>query len=168
MAVRVELHEKGKNKLIFQNHHKQFLAPFTIYADFETLATKVEGREFDITKSNTQKTRQHEASNCYYVISRSDDQTQPPVEYRGPNPTEYSERPVKSKSTPKPSGQASYLTVPSRYNSRQLSHPLCLTLAWHLLDVMVPKQPVCQGQVKLSVISWSQWTSTRPRLTEIS
>ncbi|MEW8615747.1 MAG: hypothetical protein AB2610_21530, partial [Candidatus Thiodiazotropha sp.] len=42
-AVRVEMPEEGKNKLTFQNHHKQLPAPYIIYADFEALTTKVEG-----------------------------------------------------------------------------------------------------------------------------
>ena len=52
-AVRVELPEEGKNKLAFQNHHKQLPAPYINYADFEALTTKVEGPELDPTKSNT-------------------------------------------------------------------------------------------------------------------
>ena len=55
-AVRVEMPEEGKNKLTFQNHHKQLPAPYIIYADFEALTTKVEGPELDPTKSNTQRT----------------------------------------------------------------------------------------------------------------
>ena len=51
-AIRVEMQEEGKNKLAFQNHHKQLPAPYIIYADFEALTTKVEGPELDPTKSN--------------------------------------------------------------------------------------------------------------------
>ena len=32
-AVRVEMPKEGKNKLAFQNHHKQLPAPYIIYAD---------------------------------------------------------------------------------------------------------------------------------------
>ena len=56
-AVRVEMPEEGKNKLTFQNHHKQLPAPYIIYADFEALTTKVEGPELDPNKSNTQRTQ---------------------------------------------------------------------------------------------------------------
>ena len=42
-AVRVEMPEKGKNKVFFQNHHKQLPVPFIIYADSEALTTKVRG-----------------------------------------------------------------------------------------------------------------------------
>ena len=57
-AVRVEMPEKGKNKLTFQNHYKQLPAPYIIYADFEALITKVEGPELDPTESNTKRTQQ--------------------------------------------------------------------------------------------------------------
>ena len=78
-AVRVEM--PGKNKLAFQNHHKQLPAPFIIYADFEALTTKVEGPELDLTKSNTQSTPHHEACSYSYIVVRCDGQTEPPVEY---------------------------------------------------------------------------------------
>ncbi|KAK3707294.1 hypothetical protein QZH41_004240 [Actinostola sp. cb2023] len=84
-AVRVEMPEEGKNKLTFQNYHKQMPAPYIIYADFEALTTKVEGPELDPTKSNTQKTQHHY---CYVVV-RCDGRSDPPVEYRGPNAAEH-------------------------------------------------------------------------------
>ena len=88
-AVKVEMPEEGKNKLTFQNHHKQLPAPFIIYADFEALTTKIEGPEGDPTKSNTQKTQQHEACSYCYVVVRCDRRTKPPVVYRGPNTAEH-------------------------------------------------------------------------------
>ena len=81
--------EKGKNKLTFQNHHKQLPAPFIIYADFEALTTKVEGPELDPTKSNIQRTQHHEACSFSYIVVRCDGQTEPPVEYRGPNAADH-------------------------------------------------------------------------------
>ena len=81
--------EEDKNKLTFQNHHKQLPAPYTIYADFETLTTKVEGPELDPTKNNTQRTQHHEACSYSYIVVRCDGQTEPPVEYRGPNAAEH-------------------------------------------------------------------------------
>ena len=42
--------EEGKNKLAFQNHHKQLPAPYIIYADFEAPSTKIEGNELDPQK----------------------------------------------------------------------------------------------------------------------
>ena len=88
-AVRVEMPPQGKNKLTFQNHHKQLTAPYIIYADFEALTTKVEGPELDPTKSNTQRTQHHEACSYCYVKVRCDGQTEAPVEYRGPNAVEH-------------------------------------------------------------------------------
>ena len=88
-AVRVEIPEKGKNKLTFQNHHKQLSAPYIIYADFEALTTKVEEPELDPTKSNSQRTQHHEACSYSYIVVRCECQTEPPVEYRGPNAAEH-------------------------------------------------------------------------------
>ena len=88
--MRVEMPEEGKNKLTFQNHHKQLLAPHIIYTDFEALTTKVEGPELDPTKSKTQRTQHHEACSYNYIVVRCDGQTEPPVEYRGPNAAGYS------------------------------------------------------------------------------
>ncbi|MES9973939.1 MAG: hypothetical protein ABW094_06720, partial [Candidatus Thiodiazotropha sp.] len=88
-AVRVEMPEEGENKLTFQNHHKQLPAPFIIYADFEALTTKVAGPELDPTKSNTQRTQHHEACSYSYIVVRCDGQTEPPVEYRGPDAAEH-------------------------------------------------------------------------------
>ena len=88
-AVRVEMPEEGKNNLTFQNHHRQLPVPYIIYADFEALTTKLAGPEPDPTKSNTQKTQQHEAC-CYsYIVVRCDGQTEKPVKYRGPNAAEH-------------------------------------------------------------------------------
>ena len=81
--------EEGKNKLAFQNHHKQLSVPFIIYADFEALITKVEGQELADMKSNTRKTQHNEACSYCYVVVRCDGQTEPPVEYRGPNAAEH-------------------------------------------------------------------------------
>ena len=88
-AVRVEMAEEGKNKLAFQNHHKQLPAPYIIYADFEALTTKVEGPELDPTKNNTQRTQHHKACSYSYIVVWCDGQTEPPVEYRGPNTAEH-------------------------------------------------------------------------------
>ena len=39
--TRIEMPEEGKNKLKFQNHHKQMKVPFIIYAYFEALVKKM-------------------------------------------------------------------------------------------------------------------------------
>ena len=87
--MRVEMPKEGKNKLTFQNHQKQLPLPYSIYADFEALTTRVEGPELDPTKGNTQRTQHHEACSYSYTIVRCDGQTEPPVKYRGPNAAEF-------------------------------------------------------------------------------
>lgn len=88
-AVRVDMPEEGKNKLTYQNHHKQLPAPYVIYADFEALTTKIEGPVLDPAKSNTQNTQHHEACSYCYVVVRCDGETECPVEYRGPDAAEH-------------------------------------------------------------------------------
>ena len=88
-AVRVEMPKAGENKLTFQNHHKQFPAPFVIYADFEALTTKIEGPELDPSVSSTQRTQLHETCSYCYVVVRCDGETETPVEYRGPDASEH-------------------------------------------------------------------------------
>ena len=87
--MRVKMPEEGKNKLTFQNHHKQLPAPYIIYANLEALTTKAEGPELDPTKSNTHRTQHHEACSCSYIVVWCDGQTEPPVENRGPNAAEH-------------------------------------------------------------------------------
>ena len=77
--------EGGKNKLTFQNHRKQLPDPFIINVDFEALSTKVTGPELDHAKSNTQRTQQHSFCSYNCVVVRCDGETEPPVEYRGPD-----------------------------------------------------------------------------------
>ena len=55
----------------------------------EALTTKIEGPELDPTESNTAKTQQHEACSYSYVVVRCDGETEPPMEYRGPNAAEH-------------------------------------------------------------------------------
>ena len=85
----MEMPEEGKNKVTFQNHHKQLPTPFIIYANFEALTTKVEGPELDPAKSNTQRTQHHEACSYCYFVMRCDGQTEPQVEYRGADAAEH-------------------------------------------------------------------------------
>ena len=54
-AVRVEMPEKGKNKVFFQNHYKQLPVSFIIYADFEAFTAKVEGPELHPRKEQYQE-----------------------------------------------------------------------------------------------------------------
>ena len=79
----------GENKLAFQNHHKQFSTPFTNYADFEAISTKIEGPKLNPMKSNTRKRQHHEACSYCYIVVRCDGQTELPVKYRGSNAAEH-------------------------------------------------------------------------------
>ena len=81
--------EEGKNKLKFQNYHKQMPVPFVIYADFESLTTKIEGPELDPSKSNTQNTQHHETCGYSFIVIRCDGRTNPPMRYRGPNAADH-------------------------------------------------------------------------------
>ena len=85
--TRIEMPEEGKNKLKFQNHHKQMKAPFIIYADFEALVKKMHrcDRTEGSKESYTEKTEQHEACGFSYVVVRSDGVASDPVVYRGEN-----------------------------------------------------------------------------------
>ncbi|KAL9955127.1 hypothetical protein ACROYT_G036413 [Oculina patagonica] len=74
--TRIEMPEKGKNTISFQNHHKQMKVPYVIYADFEALVRKISGCELgpeSKQKSYTEKTEQHEACGFAYTVVRSDE-----------------------------------------------------------------------------------------------
>ena len=85
--TRIEMPEKGKNKVIFQNHHKQMKVPFIIYLDFEALVKKMHRceRPEGANESYTEKTDQHEACGFSYIDVRSDGVASQPVVYRGKN-----------------------------------------------------------------------------------
>ena len=63
--------------------------PFVIYADFESLTTKIEGPELDPSKSNTQNTQHHETCGYSFIVVRCDGRTNPPMRYRGPNAADH-------------------------------------------------------------------------------
>ncbi|KAL9958769.1 hypothetical protein ACROYT_G035828 [Oculina patagonica] len=89
--TRIEMPEDGENTLFFQNHNKQMRAPYVIYADFEALIRKIEGRERgpeSKQKSYTEKTEKHEACGFAYTVVRSDGRNKRPVVYRGENAVE--------------------------------------------------------------------------------
>ena len=67
--------EEGKNKLVFQNHHKQQPAPSVIYTDFEALIFDIDGPKLDTTKSTTQKKQQHDVCIYCYMAMWCDGQT---------------------------------------------------------------------------------------------
>lgn len=41
--TRTELLKDGENKVNFKNHHKQMKTPLAVYADFQSLITKIQG-----------------------------------------------------------------------------------------------------------------------------
>ncbi|XP_078353490.1 uncharacterized protein LOC144638167 [Oculina patagonica] len=89
--TRIEMPEKGKNTISFQNHHKQMKVPYVIYADFEALVRKISGCERgpeSSQKSYTEKTEQHEACGFAYTVVRSDGKNKRPFVYRGENAVE--------------------------------------------------------------------------------
>ena len=62
---KVKMPKEGKNFIEFKDTHKQLKQPFTIYADFESMLTKVE----DDQRKNTQKLNKHEISGYGYCIT---------------------------------------------------------------------------------------------------
>ena len=50
---------------------------------------RLRGPELEPAKSNTQRTQHHEACSYCYIVVRCDGQTEPPVEYRGPDAAEH-------------------------------------------------------------------------------
>ncbi|KAK3731613.1 hypothetical protein QZH41_015864 [Actinostola sp. cb2023] len=83
-AQRIELPSEDNMFLQFKDFHKQLRVPFVIYADFESLTTKIESASPDPSKSSTENFQRHEACGFSYVIvSEPSDYCQPPVVYRG-------------------------------------------------------------------------------------
>ena len=63
-AIKVEMPEEGKNKLKFQNYHRQMLVPFVIYAGFESLTAKFQDQH------DTQNKATHKSHNfTRYVVT---------------------------------------------------------------------------------------------------
>lgn len=63
--------EEGKNKLTFQNYHKQIPAHYKIYSNCEALTGRIEeDPTLDPEKSNTRKTQQLEVCNYCYIKVR--------------------------------------------------------------------------------------------------
>ena len=64
--------------LQFKDFHKQLKVPFVIYADFESLTTKIRSASPDPRKSSTYKFQKHQACDFVHVTY-----CKPPVLYRG-------------------------------------------------------------------------------------
>ena len=87
-ALRIILPDENRNVLRFDSYHKQLKVPYVIYADFETITTKIEGPQINPEQSGTRKTREQEPCGFFYVVVRIDGQTKSPVSYRGENVVE--------------------------------------------------------------------------------
>ena len=86
----IKMPEPG-SKIEFNNHHKQMLAPFVIYADFEAITEKISGCEPNSVKSYTNKYQKHTScSYGYKLVCCYDDKYSKPVKiYRGENTISY-------------------------------------------------------------------------------
>lgn len=68
----------------FKEFHKQLRVSFAIYADFESLTTKIESVSQDPSKSSTEKYQHHQARGfAYAIVSEKPDYCKAPVVYRG-------------------------------------------------------------------------------------
>ena len=81
----IKMPTKDKNRLKFNNFHKQLTVPFVIYADFEAITEKIHGCQPNNDKSFTEAYQKH--TDCgygYKVVCCYDDKYTKPVQiYRG-------------------------------------------------------------------------------------
>ena len=69
---KVKMPEEGKNFIKFKDIHKQLPHPYTIYADFECLLTRVE----DAENKKTKKISRHDISGYGYAITSPFEKTE--------------------------------------------------------------------------------------------
>ena len=81
--TRIEMPEKGKNTLQFQNYHRQMMVPYVIYADFESIIVKHDTCIPPPERSSTTKTEVHKPSGFSLVARRSDGNVKEAYCYRG-------------------------------------------------------------------------------------
>ena len=71
---------------MFKDYKKQLKVPFVIYADFESITTKINSTTPNPASSYTEKYQHHEPCGFSYVIvSEVKEYCMPPVVYRGPD-----------------------------------------------------------------------------------
>ena len=70
--TRIDMPEKGKNTLKFQNYQRQMKAPYVIYADFESIIEKYDTCIPPTERSSTTKTEVHKPCGFSLVAVRSD------------------------------------------------------------------------------------------------
>ena len=81
--TRIEMPEKGKNTLQFQNYQRQIKAPFVIYADCESIIEKFDTCIPPTERSCTTKTKVHKPCGFSYIAVRSDGEVTNTFRYRG-------------------------------------------------------------------------------------
>ena len=81
---RIELANEDNATLFFKDYHKQLKVPFAIYANFESLTTRIVSTQPNPEKSFTEKYQHHQPCGfSYIVVSDYDKYSKPPVVYRG-------------------------------------------------------------------------------------
>ncbi|XP_020917577.1 uncharacterized protein LOC110254870 [Exaiptasia diaphana] len=89
-AQKIELPSEDSMPFMqFKDFHKQLRVPFVIYADFESLTTKIHSVSKEPTLSSTEKYQHHQACGFAYVIlSQKPGYCKSPVVYRGEDAVE--------------------------------------------------------------------------------
>ena len=83
-AQAVSFPSEDDNILKFQEYAKQLKVPFAIYADFESITSKIDTVSPDSSSSYTEKYQHHQPCGFSYVIvSEAEEYCMPPVVYRG-------------------------------------------------------------------------------------
>ena len=82
-----KLPEVGENFIEFTNYHKMLKCPFTIYADFECIQTKIGIDDSENQKAKTRNLTKHEVSGYAYCIVSPYFKTKYKI-YRGPDASE--------------------------------------------------------------------------------
>ena len=74
--TRIEMPEKSKNTLKYQNYNRQMKVPYVIYADFEALIENIPEDQREKTAC-TEKINKHTACRFAVTYVRSDGQSHP-------------------------------------------------------------------------------------------
>ncbi len=81
---RIQLPDEENTSLYFKDYYKQLKVPFAIYADFESLTTKIDSTQPNPQKSFTEKYQHHQPCGfSYIVVSDYEKYSKSPVVYRG-------------------------------------------------------------------------------------
>ena len=81
--TRIDMPEKDKNTLKFQNYQRQMKAPYVIYADFESIIEKYDTCIPPTERSSTTKAEVHKPCGFSLVAVRSDGEVKKVHCYRG-------------------------------------------------------------------------------------